>query len=74
MLIMSDNNLISYIPEDDRYRFEVILYKYYRSLTTSDIKFMDMDDFLRFIPNNTYERGMAGLLWKRYLRPTDEQT
>ena len=28
---------------------------------------MDIEDFLRFIPNDSIERGMAGLLWKRYL-------
>lgn len=64
---MSENNLISCVPEDDRYRFEVIIYKYYRVITKSDIKYMDINDFLRFIPNNTYDAGIAGLLWKRYL-------
>lgn len=61
------SKIISCIPENDRKRFESIINDYYKDITIYDISFMNIDDFLRFVPNNSVDSGMAGLLWKRYL-------
>jgi len=61
------SNIILRVPVDDRKRFTPIIEKYYKDITISDIKYMNIDDFLRFIPQNSTDLGMAGLLWKRYM-------
>lgn len=50
------------------HRFDMLIHKYYHNLENSDLDFIDLNDFLEFIPNDDfYSLGMARLLWKRYI-------
>jgi hypothetical protein len=51
-------------------RFEELCRNFYNTLELQDFKFIDLEDFLRFVPEDcSNERGMAGVLWKRYIAP-----
>jgi hypothetical protein len=71
--------------ETEHSRFRILASHWYADLTIQDFKFMDLDDFLRFIPSEgvgpdayctqkkieelARDRGIAGVLWKRYIEP-----
>jgi hypothetical protein len=66
-------------------RFKDLVSRWYSDLTIQDFKFIELDDFLRFIPIEAVgpdsfciqrkiedlarHRGMASVLWKRYIAP-----
>ena len=66
-------------------RFKYLIGRWFDSLTVHDFAVIDLDDFLEFIPTKgsgddafclqrsneklAHDRGMARVLWKRYIQP-----
>jgi len=66
--------IFQFIAKEDFDRFKETYYTYYHQhVEIEDLPFLDLNDFLRFIPKNeTIHRGKATILWKRFIRQQEK--